>query len=146
MNLYQTFEKKFLTLWLNRRIIFIKKLRNIVKPHHIRSIKLKTPVIQKNYTDEMVATLVSGYATKEGSNKEFVSAMAQELGKSTKSIVAKLVSLNLYQTEAKVTKAGLPVVSKGGLVGQIENHFGFELPSLVKATKVDLQTLVDNLG
>ena len=146
MNLYQTFEKKFLTLWLNRRIIFIKKLRNIVKPHHIRSIKLKTPVIQKNYTDEMVATLVSGYATKEGSNKEFVSAMAQELGKSTKSIVAKLVSLNLYQTEAKVTKAGLPVVSKGVFVGQIENHFGFELPSLVKATKVDLQTLVDNLG
>ena len=146
MNLYQTFEKKFLTLWLNRRIIFIKKLRNIVKPHHIRSIKLKTPVIQKNYTDEMVATLVSGYATKEGSNKEFVSAMAQELGKSTKSIVAKLVSLNLYQTEAKVTKAGLPVVSKGVLVGQIETHFGFELPSLVKATKVDLQTLVDNLG
>ena len=103
-------------------------------------------IAQKNYTDEMVATLVSGYATKEGTNKEFVSEMAKELGRSTKSIVAKLVSLNLYVTEAKVTKTGLPVVSKGTLVGQIENHFGFEMPSLVKATKVDLQNLVDNLG
>ncbi len=102
--------------------------------------------VQKNYTDEMVATLVSGYTTKEGTNKEFVTEMAKELGRSTKSIVAKLVSLNLYVTEAKVTKTGLPVISKGTLVGQIENHFGFALPSLVKATKVDLQTLVDNLG
>ena len=101
--------------------------------------------IQKNYTDEMVATLVSGYATKEGTNKEFVSEVATELGRSTKSIVAKLVSLNLYKTEDKVTKAGLPVISKGELVGMIESHFGFGLPSLVKATKVDLQTLVDNL-
>ena len=103
-------------------------------------------IAQKNYTDEMVATLVSGYATKEGTNKEFVTEIAKELGRSTKSIVAKLVSLNLYVTEAKVTKTGLPVVSKGVLVGQIEDHFGFSLPSLVKATKVDLQTLVDNLG
>ena len=102
--------------------------------------------VQKNYTDEMVATLVSGYTTKEGTNKEFVTEIAKELGRSTKSIVAKLVSLNLYVTEAKVTKTGLPVVSKGVLVGQIEDHFGFSVPSLVKATKVDLQTLVDNLG
>ena len=113
--------------------------------HHLRSIKLENTV-QKNYTDEMVANLVSGYATKEGTNKEFVTEMAKELGRSTKSIVAKLVSLNLYVTEAKVTKTGLPVVSKGVLVGQIEDHFGFSLPSLVKATKVDLQTLVDQLG
>ena len=113
--------------------------------HHLRSIKLENTV-QKNYTDAMVANLVSGYATKEGTNKEFVSEMAKELGRSTKSIVAKLVSLNLYVTEAKVTKTGLPVVSKGVLVGKIENHFGFALPSLVKATKVDLQNLVDNLG
>ena len=113
--------------------------------HHLRSIKLEK-IVQKNYTDAMVANLVSGYATKEGTNKEFVTEMAKELGRSTKSIVAKLVSLNLYVTEAKVTKTGLPVISKGTLVGQIENHFGFALPSLVKATKVDLQTLVDQLG
>lgn len=102
-------------------------------------------ITNKNYTDDMVATLVSGYATKEGTNKEFVSEIAQELGRTTKSIVAKLVSLNLYKTEVKVTKAGTPVISKGELVDMIEQHFGFAVPSFVKATKIDLQNLVDNL-
>ena len=102
-------------------------------------------IINKNYTDDMVATLVSGYTTKEGTNKQFVTEMAVELGRSTKSIVAKLVSLNLYKTEVKVTKTGTPVISKGELVGMIESHFGFAVPSFVKATKVDLQNLVDHL-
>jgi hypothetical protein len=133
-----------LTFRLKASIIYIKKSRKITLTHSHRSIKLEN-TIQKNYTDEMVATLVSGYATKEGTNKEFVSEVATELGRSTKSIVAKLVSLNLYKTEDKVTKTGLPVISKGELVGMIEQYFGFTLPSLVKATKVDLQTLVDNL-
>jgi len=52
----------------------------------------------------------------------------------------------VYKTEKKLTKAGVPVVSKKDLVAQIEAHFGFASPSLVKATKVDLQNLVDNLG
>jgi len=100
----------------------------------------------KNYTDEMVAELVAGYKTKEVSNKEFTTEVAQKLGKSVKSIISKLVSLKVYQTEAKPTKSGVPVVSKKDLVAQIEAHFGFEVPTLVKATKVDLQNLVDNLG
>jgi len=106
---------------------------------------LEKIITNKNYTDEMVATLVSGYATKEDTNKEFVSEMAKELGRTTKSIVAKLVSLNLYETEAKVTNSGTPVISKGELVDQIEQYFGFQVPSFVKATKVDLQNLVDHL-
>ena len=53
--------------------------------------------------------------------------------------------MNLYKTEAKVTKSGTPVISKSELVGQIEQYFGFEVPSFVKATKVDLQNLVDHL-
>ncbi len=104
-----------------------------------------TQITPKNYTDEMVADLVSGYATKEGTNKEFVTAMATQLGRSTKSIVAKLVSLNLYKTEAKVTKTGAKIVHKSELVAQIEGHFDIEIPSLVKATKNDLQSLVDQL-
>jgi hypothetical protein len=100
----------------------------------------------KNYTDDMVAELVASYNHKEGSNKEFTAEAAQTLGKSVKSIISKLVSLKVYQTEAKATKTGVPVISKKELVAQIETHFGFEVPSLVKATKVDLQNLVDNLG
>jgi hypothetical protein len=100
----------------------------------------------KNYTDDMVAELVASYNHKEGSNKEFTAEAAQTLGKSVKSIISKLVSLKVYQTEAKATKTGVPVISKKELVAQIEAHYGFEVPSFTKATKVDLQNLVDNLG
>ncbi len=100
----------------------------------------------KNYTDDMVAELVASYAHKEGSNKDFVAEAAKTLGKTTKSIISKLVSLKVYKTEAKVSKTGVPVISKKELVAQVEAHFGFSVPSLTKATKVDLQNLVDNLG
>ncbi len=101
---------------------------------------------QKNYTDEMVTELVAAYNHKDCSNKDFVAEAAKTLGKSVKSITAKLVSLKVYKTEARVTKTGVPVISKKELVAQIEAHFGFEVPSIVKATKADLQNLVDNLG
>jgi len=97
----------------------------------------------KNYTDEMVTEMVTGYQMKNNSNKEFVANYAEFLGKTTKSIIAKLVSLKVYQTEAKVTKTGVPVVSKKDLVAKIEAHYGFEVPSFTKATKNDLQALVD---
>jgi predicted PP-loop superfamily ATPase len=113
--------------------------------NHSNRRKILNQITPKNYTDSMVADLVSGYTTKEGSNKDFVAGMATKLGRSTKSIVAKLVSLNLYKTEAKVTKTGAKIVHKSELVGQIERHFGIDLPSLVKATKNDLQSLVDQL-
>ena len=99
-----------------------------------------------NYTKEQEATLMAEYATKEGGNKTFVAEMAETMGKSVKSITAKLVSLGVYKTENKLTKAGVPVVSKKDLVARIEAHYGFAVPSLVKATKIDLQNLVDNLG
>ena len=145
MNLYHSFQKKILTKWLKASIIVIKKSRKTLLNHTHRRITLNTTITPKNYTDEMVATLVSSYATKEGSNKEFVDTISAELGRTTKSIVAKLVSLNLYKTEAKTTKTGVAVISKAELVGMIEQYFSMELPSLVKATKQDLQTLVDNL-
>ena len=94
----------------------------------------------------MVAELGASYKHKEGNNKDFVAEAAKTLGKTTKSIISKLVSLKVYQTEAKVSKSGVPVVSKKDLVAQIEAHFGFPVPSLTKATKVDLQNLVDSLN
>ena len=78
-------------------------------------------------------------------NRSTVDTLANELGKSTKSIIAKLVSLGVYKKAERTTKTGAKIVSKAELVSQIESHYGFELPSLVKATKNDLQTLADNL-
>ena len=43
------------------------------------------------------------------------------------------------------TKTGEPIVRKAELVAQIESYFEDEMPSLVKATKADLQKLVEKL-
>ena len=99
----------------------------------------------KNYTKEQEAQLMAEYATKETDNKTFVATVAGEMGKTAKSVIAKLVSLGVYKTEARTAKNGAPVITKAELVAQIEAHYGFELPSLVKATKTDLQHLADNL-
>ena len=99
----------------------------------------------KNYTKEQEARLMAEYATKEGTNQEFVTSVAGEMGKTVKSVIAKLVSLGVYKTEKRTAKNGAPIVTKAELVSQIEAHFGFEVPSLVKATKTDLQHLADNL-
>jgi hypothetical protein len=121
-----------------------KKTEN--KPNNAGRQIMITNNDPKNYTDEMVAELVAGYKTKEVSNKAFVEEVAETLGKTAKSIISKLVSLKVYETEAKVSKSGVPVVSKKDLVAQIEAFYGFEVPSFAKATKVDLQNLVDNLN
>jgi hypothetical protein len=119
-----------------------KKTENKLYPGRDQKMTDKTA----NYTKDQEATLMAQYATKEDTNKTFVSEFAETFGKSVKSITAKLVSLGVYKTEAKVSKSGVPVVSKKDLVAQIEAHYGFALPSFAKATKVDLQNLVDNLN
>jgi hypothetical protein len=75
-----------------------------------------------------------------------VESLSKDMGKSVKSIIAKLVTLKVYVKAVKVSKSGKAVVRKSALVEQINSHFGFAMPSLVKATKTDLQNMVDNLG
>ena len=45
-----------------------------------------------------------------------------------------------------MTKTGEPVVRKQELVLEVANHFGIAIPTLVKASKADLQKLVDALN
>ena len=98
----------------------------------------------KNYTKEQEAQMMAEYALEP--NRSTVDTLATELGKSAKSIIAKLVSLGVYKKAERTTKSGAKIVSKAELVAQIESHYGFELPSLVKATKADLTSLADNLN
>lgn len=71
--------------------------------------------------------------------------IAQNMGKSTKSVVAKLVSLGVYQKAVRATKSGSPVVQKAALVKEIEKATGLSMPSLQKATKADLLQLRSTL-
>ena len=97
----------------------------------------------KNYTDEMVAQMTEQYQANP--TRETVDELASTLGKTTRSIIAKLSREGVYIAQPRTTKTGEPVVAKAELVSQIEEHFGIELPTLVKAGKQDLQRLVDTI-
>lgn len=95
----------------------------------------------KNYTDEMVATMVDQYSASP--TKATVEALAETFGKSTRSIIAKLSREGVYVAQPKVTKAGAPIVRKADIVADIASVLGVELeaPTLVKASKADLLML-----
>ena len=97
----------------------------------------------KNYTEEMVSEMTTAYT--ENPTRETVDMLAQQFGKTTRSIIAKLSREGVYIAQPRTTKSGEPVISKAELVAQIQEHFGIELPTLVKAGKQDLQRLVDSL-
>jgi hypothetical protein len=98
----------------------------------------------KNYTDEMTVKMVATY--KADPTRATVDAIALSLGKNARSVIAKLSREGVYIAQPRVTKAGEPVVRKAELLATIEGHFGLELPSLVKASKADLQRLIDTIG
>jgi hypothetical protein len=98
----------------------------------------------KNYTDEMVAQMTEAYVANP--SRETVEALATEMGKTVRSVIAKLSREGVYVAQPKVTKTGEPVVRKAELVAQINAHFETALPTLVKASKADLQKLADLLG
>ena len=98
----------------------------------------------KNYTDEMVNAMTEQYVANP--TRETVDALAEQFGKTTRSIIAKLSREGVYVAQPRTTKSGEPVISKSELVAQISEHFGIEMPTLVKAGKQDLQKLVDAIS
>lgn len=97
----------------------------------------------KNYSEKDVSMMVSAYEANP--TRDTVEALAEKLGKNTRSVIAKLSREGVYKAQPRVTKAGEPVVLKGELVARIETALGITIPSIVKATKTDLQALVDHL-
>lgn len=89
------------------------------------------------YTAEQVEALVAGVA--EGKTVE---AMAAEMGKSVRSVVAKLSQMKLYK--AKETAKAEGRVTKAQLVLAVEAKLGLEagtLASFEKADKAALEAL-----
>ena len=98
----------------------------------------------KNYTDEMVSEMTTQYTANP--TRETVDALANQFGKTTRSIIAKLSREGVYVAQPSTTKSGEPVISKSELVSTLEAHFGIEMPTLVKAGKQDLQRLVEAIS
>ena len=102
----------------------------------------------KNYTEEMVETMVAGYTSNP--SRETVEFLAKEYGKSIRSIIAKLSREGVYIAQPRTTKNGNPIVRKADVVAKIGASLEGEFPSLVKASKSDLlelhEALVSFLG
>jgi len=95
---------------------------------------------QPNYTDAMVDELVAAY--EDAPTRATVDEFADKFNKPARSIIAKLVREGVYKAVARATKQGTPVIRKSELVEQIESNLGDSFPSLVKASKADLQALI----
>jgi len=78
--------------------------------------------------------------------RETVDTIAKDLGKNTRSVIAKLSREGVYKATPRTTKTGEAIVRKAELLATIEAHYKVELPSLVKASKADLQRLIDTIS
>ena len=95
----------------------------------------------KNYTDEMIQSMTDQYNSSP--SRETVDSIAGEFGKTTRSVIAKLSALGIYQKPVRTTKRGEAIVKKEVFVAELQDALGVELPSAEKMNKSDLQVLVD---
>ena len=101
----------------------------------------KEKMATANYTQQQTEQMVSKYSANP--TRATVDALAKELGKNTRSVIAKLSREGVYIAQPRATKSGEPIVRKAELVAQLEAHFGIEMPTLVKTSKADLQRLLE---
>ena len=95
-----------------------------------------------NYTEEEAKHIVEQYTS--ASTMETVQSLAEELGKSTKSIIGKLSREGVYKRAVYTSKSGAVPVTKVELVNNIAENLGIEVENLVgleKSPKAALQTL-----
>lgn len=96
---------------------------------------VKTP----NYTEEQTAKMVADY--KAGVTVE---SIAETLGKSVRSVVAKLSREKVYQAKVYVSKTGEPVAKKddtADAIGAVLKLSENDTSSLAKANKVALRAI-----
>jgi hypothetical protein len=95
-----------------------------------------------NYTAEQTAEMVSAYTAKP--EKATVEALALKLGKSVKSIVAKLVREKVYKKAEYVSKSGEPVAKKNDVadaIGAVLKMNENDIDSLTKCNKTALSMI-----
>ena len=118
----------------------MKKIINKIKHYFKRKKNMATA----NYTEAMTEKMIAQYSANP--TRDTVDMLAEELGKNARSIIAKLSREGVYKAVPRVTKSGEPIVRKADLLASIQETLGQEFPSLVKASKADLQRLIDTIS
>jgi Zn-dependent M32 family carboxypeptidase len=129
-------------MWLKKLLDFSSS------PYYNGSInKEKNMATAKNYTDEQVSMMVKKYQANP--TRDTVDVIAEELGKNARSVIAKLSREGVYVTQPRVTKRGEPIIKKSELVAEVSTILGVDIEqiaTLEKATKADLQNLINRLS
>lgn len=97
-----------------------------------------------NYTPEQTLKMVADY--QAGTSVETI---AESLGKTVRSVVAKLSREKVYKAKTYTTKTGQPVVKKDAhadAIGAILNMTEAEIESLTKANKTALEKIFGALA
>ena len=89
-----------------------------------------------DYTKELTAEICAEYEANP--SRETVDAIALRIGKSARSVIAKLSSEKVYQTPVRVSKTGDAIIKKEELVADIERWLGVKAETLAKSGKQDL--------
>lgn len=92
-----------------------------------------------SYTDELTREIVAEYEAHP--SRETVDAIADRIGKSSRSVIAKLAAAGVYKTPVRTTKTGDAIVKKEELVADIEKWLSISAETLVKTGKLDLKAL-----
>lgn len=92
-----------------------------------------------SYSEELTKEIVDEYAANP--TRETVDTIAERIGKSPRSVIAKLAAAGVYQTPKRTTKTGEPIIKKEQLVEQIGEWLDIEVPTLAKTGKLDLKKL-----
>lgn len=100
-----------------------------------------------NYTVEQTAEMIAEYVAAP--NSETVAAIAAKMGKSVRSVIAKLSREKVYVAKVYETKTGEKPVKKDSVadaIGSILNLSESETESLAKANKTALQKVFNALA
>lgn len=95
-----------------------------------------------NYTDEQVAMLMEAYSANPSA--ETVAVLAESMGKSVRSIVAKLSRMGIYKAKEYARKDGSKVEKKDATataIGSILKLSEADTDSLAKANRKALQAI-----
>ena len=86
---------------------------------------------------------IRDFTAEHGANASSAAVLATEMGKTARSLIAKMVRMDIgYQSKQPTTKTGEPVTSKAKLVEQLSSVVEGNLDGLDKAPKAALHALV----
>tara|TARA_Y100000310_G_scaffold337712_1_gene425485 strand:+ start:562 stop:975 length:414 start_codon:yes stop_codon:yes gene_type:complete len=105
-----------------------------------KSVMAETAKKAVNYTDELTAKVISDY--QEGVDLDTI---ADEIGKSVRSVRSKLVREGVYIAKPKATSTKRDEPTKKELLNQLESIAPFEVNGFMGATKTALNDLLVHL-